>query len=62
MSGPNNSPIPLAASIQPMYISLSWPSKELNIAILEVRFAPPPIPPRPYARKLKNRNQSPSLM
>lgn len=43
--GPNNKPTPIAASIKPIYCSLSYGSNELNIAILAVEFAPAPNPP-----------------
>ena len=43
--GPNNNPSPLAASMYPIYSSLSSDSKELNIAIHAVQFAPAPKPP-----------------
>jgi hypothetical protein len=35
----------MAASIKPIYCSLSYGSNELNIAILAVEFAPAPNPP-----------------
>jgi len=46
----------LAASIYPIYYSLSSDSKELRIAIEAVQLVPAPIPPAIYAIKLIMRN------
>ena len=51
-SGPKSIPNPNAASIQPMYFSLSSAPKLLKIAILAVAFAPAPSPPKNYEIKL----------
>ena len=53
--GPQTSPRPAAASIQPMYISLSLLSKDPIIAMLDVLIAPAPIPPIVCAKKLVTR-------
>lgn len=45
-------PNPKAASIQPIYFSLSSAPNELKIAILAVALAPAPRPPRNYEIKL----------
>jgi hypothetical protein len=54
--GPKSMPIPFAASMYPMFSSLSLTSNELKIAMLAVEFAPAPKPPNIWARKLKSKN------
>lgn len=51
-NGPKSIPRPNAASIQPMYFSLSSAPKLLRIAMLAVALAPAPNPPKNYAIKL----------
>jgi hypothetical protein len=59
--GPKSTPIPFAASIHPMYFSLSACWNVPRTAMLEVARAPAPMPPVACAAKETNKKMSGSL-